>query len=391
VTALSALLIGFIEPTSRAAAARELAYRLRCERLFVLLRQPDTPHLASLAAMPWADELPASMLSTVSQAAPGALLVSETTVVAGLADDAVLLVTGCCLRPRRIAAVVPALTLAVAVIRCRQAADASARHCSELRDELERVREISQRASTAKDEFLATLSHELRTPLNAMLGWTQLLRMSLDDSVVREHAITVIERSARIQAQIVSDLLDVSRAITGQLPVVLEPVDLVDIVGRSLDAVRPSARARRVTIDVDLAPIAGVVRGDSVRLRQVVWNLLSNALKFTPSGGHITVRLHQTRTDVAFEVSDTGIGIAPDLIPYVFDRFKQGDSSVTRRYGGLGLGLAIVRHLVELHGGSVAVTSGGTDHGATFTVCLPLQPADDPANGGPREPPLTHP
>jgi signal transduction histidine kinase/CheY-like chemotaxis protein len=221
-----------------------------------------------------------------------------------------------------------------------------------------------------KDEFLSTLSHELRTPLNAILGWTQLLRAGpLDEEV--GHAMEVIERNARAQAKLVEDLLDVSRVTTGKLRVNLRPLNLAGVVGAAVDAVRPTAEERQLAIDFAVLAEDDLVAGDADRLQQVVWNLLSNAVKFTPAGGRIEVRLDRTPQGLRLRVCDTGRGISPQFLPYVFDRFRQADSSSTRTHGGLGIGLTIVRHIVELHGGTVSAESGGEGQGATFIVTLP--------------------
>jgi PAS domain S-box-containing protein len=228
----------------------------------------------------------------------------------------------------------------------------------------------AQDANRLKDEFLATVSHELRTPLTAILGWLHLLRTGRPAQVAR--AIDTIERNALAQARIVDDVLDVSRIITGKLRLEIEPVNLADVLRSAVDTVRPAAEAKEIALITTLHPAAAETAGDSARLQQIAWNLLSNAIKFTPHGGRIEVRLEREGSDARVRVSDTGQGIRPDFLPHVFERFRQGDSSSTRTHGGLGLGLAIVRHLVELHGGSVTAESGGEGCGATFTITLPL-------------------
>ena len=233
-------------------------------------------------------------------------------------------------------------------------------------------------ASRLKDDFLNTLSHELRTPLNAMLGWIQMLRLYRDDESIRERAIDVIERNARTQAQLVADLLDISRLITGKLRLRLARVDLRDIVVAGCESVRPSADAKGLHLTIETADVPGVVYGDADRLHQILWNLLSNAAKFTPPGGDVSVRLSPHDDYAEILVSDTGIGIRPEFLPHVFERFRQSDSTSTRAHGGLGLGLAIVRHLVERHGGSVIATSEGEGRGATFGVRLPMRSFTDP-------------
>ncbi|HEX8551167.1 MAG TPA: PAS domain S-box protein [Abditibacteriaceae bacterium] len=229
-----------------------------------------------------------------------------------------------------------------------------------------------QEASRLKDEFLATMSHELRTPMTAILGWANLLnKRSLDDDGT-SHALEAIERNARSQVRLIEDLLDVSRIITGKLRLDVRPVTLSAVVEAAADALRPTAETKGIRLQVLLDPQAGPVSGDPERLQQVVWNLLSNALKFTPKGGRVQLRLERINSHVEITVSDTGQGISAEFLPYVFDRFRQADATNTRTFGGLGLGLAIVRQLVELHGGSVQVASPGEGQGATFTVSLPI-------------------
>jgi PAS domain S-box-containing protein len=234
------------------------------------------------------------------------------------------------------------------------------------------ARRAAERANRAKDEFLATLSHELRTPLTPILGWTVMLRSGTLDQAGMRRGLEVIERNVRAQTQLIEDLLDVSRIVTGKLRVEARPIELVPVVEAGLDAARPSAEAKAIHLEVRLERIAAMVLGDPDRLQQVVWNLASNAVKFTPKGGRVEVRLVRVDSHVELTVKDNGKGISAEFLPYVFDRFRQADSTSTRKYGGLGLGLAIVRHLVELHGGTVHAESPGPDQGATFTVRLPL-------------------
>jgi signal transduction histidine kinase len=225
-------------------------------------------------------------------------------------------------------------------------------------------------ANRLKDEFLATVSHELRTPLTAMLAWIHLLRNGRPEQVAR--AVDTIERSAHAQARIIEDVLDVSRIITGKLRLELEHVNLADIVHAAVETVLPGAQAKELDLVTVLDDREAKVDGDPTRLQQVVWNLLANAIKFTPKGGRIEVRLERGTSNVYLRVSDTGQGIRADFLPHVFERFRQADSAPTRASGGLGLGLALVRHLVELHGGQVSAESEGEGSGATFTVTLPL-------------------
>jgi PAS domain S-box-containing protein len=230
----------------------------------------------------------------------------------------------------------------------------------------------AERASEVKDEFLATLSHELRTPLNAILGWVRLLEKRPSDSALAAEAIEVIARNARAQADLIADLLDMNRIISGKIRLEVEDVRLSEVVEAAIDSVRPAAESKQVGLHAVLSPLADHVRGDASRLQQVMWNVLSNAVKFTPKGGRIHVMLMKSESYAEIVVSDTGSGIDPRFLPHVFDRFRQGDASTTREHGGLGLGLAIVKQLVELHGGTVRADSGGVDQGATFTITLPL-------------------
>ncbi|XWK90952.1 MAG: PAS domain S-box protein [Phormidium sp.] len=233
------------------------------------------------------------------------------------------------------------------------------------------AREQAEAANRIKDEFLAVLSHELRSPLNPILGWSKLLRTRKFDQAATDRALEVIERNAKLQTQLIEDLLDVSRILRGKLSLNIHPVNLVATIDAALETVRLSAEAKSIQIEKNYEPNVGKVLGDFGRLQQVIWNLLSNAVKFTPSGGKIEIYLKQINSHVEIKVKDTGKGIQPDFLPFVFDYFRQADSSITRNFGGLGLGLAIVRHLVELHGGTVGAESLGEGLGATFIVSLP--------------------
>lgn len=243
----------------------------------------------------------------------------------------------------------------------------------------ERVaRAEAEAANHIKDEFLAMLSHELRTPLNPILGWVSLLRSRPFDEATRARALETIERNAKVQAELIEDLLDVSRILRGKLQLNIQSVALSSVVQAALETVQLSAQAKAIALHTEFDPAVGTVAGDPSRLQQIVWNLLSNAIKFTPKDGTVTVSLRQDSAYAVIEVADTGQGISPDFLPHVFERFRQADSSSTRAFGGLGLGLAIVRYLTEQHGGEVAVTSPGVGQGATFTVRLPLQAAKRP-------------
>ncbi|HEX3854906.1 MAG TPA: ATP-binding protein [Polyangiaceae bacterium] len=244
-------------------------------------------------------------------------------------------------------------------------AERSARASAEL------ARGEAEASSRAKDEFLATVSHELRTPLNAMLGWSQLLtNNSLSDDKLA-HALEVIQRNVLAQSRLVEDLLDVSRIISGQMRLEVQPVDAVRVVSAAIESAKPAIGAKQIELEVSLDPNAGQVLGDANRVQQVIWNLLSNATKFTPPGGKISVQVRRVNSSVEITVSDTGQGMEPEFLPFVFDRFRQADGSFARRHGGLGLGLSIARHLVELHGGTITVDSTGVGRGSRFEVRLP--------------------
>ena len=230
----------------------------------------------------------------------------------------------------------------------------------------------AEHANRLKDEFLATISHELRTPLNAILGWANLLRAGKLDREMAARALETIERNGKSQAKLIEDLLDISRIITGKLRLNVQPVEMTSVIEAALGVIRPAADAKEIRLQVILDPHAGPVSGDPERLQQVVWNLLSNAIKFTPKDGRVQVRLERQDSHVTLTVSDNGKGISPEFLPFVFDRFRQAEAGFTRAHGGLGLGLSIVRHLVEQHGGSVAADSDGEGRGATFTIHLPL-------------------
>jgi signal transduction histidine kinase len=244
----------------------------------------------------------------------------------------------------------------------------------------QRARVEAEVANRTKDEFLATLSHELRTPLNAVLGWAVTLRTTKLDEASTARALEAIERNARAQTQLIEDLLDISRIVNGKLRLAPRVVNLAAVVEGALDAVRPSAQARNLALVTRLEAGGVGVYGDPDRLQQVVCNLLGNAIKFSALDGRVEITLACTGSQAEITVTDHGQGIAPDVLPFVFDRFRQADSASTRAQGGLGLGLALVRTLTELHGGSVAAESAGEGHGATFRVRLPrLDPASTPS------------
>jgi CheY-like chemotaxis protein len=232
----------------------------------------------------------------------------------------------------------------------------------------------AQEAGRLKEEFLATVSHELRTPLNAILGWSRLLRAGQLAEADAVKALDTIERNARVQVELIDDLLDVSRIISGKLRLDVRPVDPNAFIEAAIESVTPAAEAKGVRLQKIMDTCLVSVPGDPTRLQQVVWNLLSNAIKFTPRGGRVQVRMERVNSHLEIVVADSGQGIDPGFLPHVFDRFRQADQATTRHHGGLGLGLAIVRHLVELHGGSVKAESPGGEQGSTFTVLLPVVP-----------------
>ena len=255
-----------------------------------------------------------------------------------------------------------------ALLRARAAEDM-------LRETLEReksAREAADSANRAKDEFLATLSHELRSPLGTILTWATLLKNSDLPAPKRKRALEAIERNARIQLKLIEDLLDVSRIVSGKMRLDLAMIDPASVVDAALDSVRPAASAKQIALERSIEPQVGPVMADATRFQQVLWNLISNAVKFTPRGGKVTISMSRDGGFVEIDVTDTGRGIAPEFLPHIFERFRQVDASTTRSAGGLGLGLAIVRHLVELHGGTVVAESKGIDQGATFRVRLPM-------------------
>jgi PAS domain S-box-containing protein len=231
----------------------------------------------------------------------------------------------------------------------------------------------AERANRSKEEFVTLISHELRSPLNAILGWTRILRRGRCDEQILDRGLEVIERSARMQSQLVEDLMDTARAVSGKLKLEVRPTDLAEVIEKAEEVVRPAAEAKGISLDIHLSRNVGQITGDTDRLQQVVWNLLSNAIKFTKEGGRVEVSLERVDPYVQITVRDTGQGITPEFLPYVFDRYRQADVSGGRRAGGLGLGLTLVRQLVEMHGGSVAVESEGEGKGATFIVKLPVR------------------
>jgi signal transduction histidine kinase/ActR/RegA family two-component response regulator len=275
--------------------------------------------------------------------------------------------------------------------RLYDAARRSAKEREELLARERSARASAERMSELKDEFLANLSHELRTPLNAILGWSQMLRHGKRSESDLAKGLETIERNARAQTQLVEDLLDMSRILSGKVRLDVQTCEPTGFIEAALDSVRPAASAKGIRLETLLDSTAGPVSGDPGRLQQVMWNLLSNAIKFTPRGGKVQVLLERINSHIEISVADTGMGIESDFIPFVFDRFRQADASTTRRHGGLGIGLSIVKHLVELHGGNVRVQSPGADRGATFTVQLPVIVVHRSTHKEPRSHPTSSP
>ncbi|HVX85412.1 MAG TPA: hybrid sensor histidine kinase/response regulator [Phycisphaerae bacterium] len=256
-----------------------------------------------------------------------------------------------------------------------------------IRDQMRQIAEAraeAERLSRIKDEFLATLSHELRTPLNAIFGWTQLLKQGQGDARMVAEGVAAIDRNVRVQTQLIEDLLDVSRIISGKLHLKRQMVEAATVVAAAMESVKPAADAKRIGLEARLDAQPAPLMGDAARLQQVLWNLLSNAIKFTPEGGAVTVSTQRAGDMLRMVVTDTGEGISPDFLPHMFERFSQADASSTRKHGGLGLGLSIVKSLVEMHGGTVGVLSTGRGEGTAFTVELPLHV---PEAGAPRAAP----
>jgi signal transduction histidine kinase len=271
---------------------------------------------------------------------------------------------------------VAALTRAIQLRQLRRRLDEQQseleRHAVDLERTVEARTHELREANRIKDEFLAVMSHELRTPLNSILGWTQLVRTGSLDESTSDRALQTIERNTKLLGKMIEDLLDVSRIMTGKLLLDVRPIELGPVIEAALEAVRPAADAKGIRLESWLNPSVGTVSGDPNRLQQVVWNLLSNAMKFTPRNGRVDVSLERDGLNARITVADTGEGIDQEFLPYVFDRFRQADSTFARKHGGLGIGLAIVRNLVEMHGGSVKADTGGKGRGSTFTVSFPL-------------------
>jgi signal transduction histidine kinase/ActR/RegA family two-component response regulator len=267
--------------------------------------------------------------------------------------------------------------IAIDNARLYEQATRSAEERARLLEAERRARAESERVNLMKDEFLATLSHELRTPLSSVVGWVDVLLSRTSETSDARRGLEAISRNARAQAKLIEDLLDMNGIVSGKIRLDVQPIELTSIVDSALDSIRPSAEAKSILVRKTIDPNAAPVFGDRNRLQQVVWNLLTNAVKFTPKGGKIDILVERVNSHVEITVHDTGMGISPEFLPHVFERFRQADSSTTRKYGGLGLGLSIVKQLVELHGGSVKAESAGEGKGATFIVDLPVRAVRD--------------
>ena len=283
---------------------------------------------------------------------------------------------------RIISGIAAQAAIAIDNARLYEATQQAAEERKQLLDSEREARAEAERNSQMKDEFLATLSHELRTPLTAILGWSQVLRRGTRDEADLHRGLQTIERNARAQAQLIEDLLDMSSIASGKVRLELLPLSPSAIATAAIDTVRPAAEARRISLITEFDSAAGMVSGDASRLQQIIWNLLTNAIKFTPEGGTVTVAVRREDSQVAIDVRDTGAGIAADFIGHVFERFRQADATTTRKHGGLGLGLAIAKHLVEQHGGTIAAHSDGPGLGSCFTVRLPRRAGKNDAAPG---------
>ena len=390
------------EPVSRAAAARGIAPFLGADDLIVFVRDHQIGRSLPALGFPQTLREGPSWRTLVDAAiahgtAGGTITTADgervPALAAGADDGTVVVLVGVSGPERDLDIVRRVLPLAGAFFRvevsarraetaaalARQSATESEELATKLditRADLQRALAVAETATRARDEFLATVSHELRTPLTSIIGWLQLVRDETRPEILAE-AHDTIDRNARAQSRLIEDILDFSRINAGKLRLDVRPLDLVDVIGAAVEVVRPAADAKGLRLDVVLDPSGGFISGDPDRLQQVVWNLLSNAVKFTPRGGRVQVRLECVNSHIEVTVSDTGQGIPADFLPFVFDRFSQAESGSTRGHGGLGLGLGIVKNLVELHGGSVQALSPGSGQGATFCVRLPLMVARD--------------
>lgn len=394
-----ALLIGLTDPDHRREAALAMAHHLGAGDLIIFIVDHEVNTLLPAPGFPQTLPSGLSWRTLLSECAKLGQHTAEVpypdaetkTVAAAIAaeDGSVLALLGGQPRldeAREICSLLPLLSAAFqnekaallagthATVARESAAQAklSAQIVAKTRADLEHALRETEAANRSKDEFLAMLSHELRTPLNAILGWTTLLRNRKLDKEATEHAVDTIHRNARSQARLIEDLLDLSRIVSGKLRLEAKPIELSSVIDAAIDTARPAAEAKEIRLQAVLDSGCCLILGDPERLQQVVWNLLANAVKFTPKQGRVQLQLQRVNSHVEMTISDTGPGIDEALLPFIFDRFRQGDSTSTRKHGGLGLGLAIVRNLVELHGGTVEAGNRAEGAGAVFTVRLPI-------------------
>jgi signal transduction histidine kinase/CheY-like chemotaxis protein len=407
------LLVALGAPENRVQTARDLAKSLGARDLILFVKDEEIGVLMPAPGFPptlrngrkWRDFIDVAVRRGRHDdrfpMAPGEEPVDVRALSAS--DGSVLTLIGGTPRLPEAEGMVQLLPLLTRSLRAEQAVIAAtgraeaARHAaaqahslgqklSETRKELQQALGAAEGAARAKDEFLAVVSHELRTPLNGILGWAQLMAMGALDDAAKVRALSAIERNAKSQARLIEDILDLSRVTSGRVRLNVSQVDLASVVDAALDVVRPAAEAKSIRLQPVIDTSVPTISGDPDRLQQVLWNLLSNAVTYSNSGARVYLRLRRLESQVELSVSDTGQGIKPEFLPYVFDRFRQADNSATRKHSGLGLGLAITRHLVEMHGGTISAESAGEGQGSTFTVCLPLSAVqrDAHALGPPR-------
>jgi signal transduction histidine kinase len=353
---------GYEPEIERVETAEAMGAALASGRWDVVLSDFSMPHFDAVAALRLLQQTGLDLPFIIVSGSVG-----EETAVAAMkagAHDYVM--------KDNLARLVPAVEREMREAEVRRERRAAEEERDRLLKSEQEARAAAEAASRLKDEFLATVSHELKTPLTAIIGWTHLMRSGRMDGEAVGRALEIVERNARTQAQLVADLLDVSGIVSGKLRLDMRPVALEPVVRAAVEAMRPAADAKGILFREVLDPGVGPVSADPDRLQQIIWNLVSNAIKFTPGGGSVEVRVGRAGADAEIAVSDTGAGIRPEFLPRVFDRFTQADSSTTRAFGGLGLGLSIARHLAELHGGAVTAESRGEGRGATFRVRLPL-------------------
>lgn len=354
---------GFDAEIVRVDTREEFSAEIECGGIDLILADYNLPSFDGLAALEIARAKYADIPFIIISGALGEETAIET--LKSGATDYIL--------KHRLERLVPAARRALREAEDREARKRAERERQELLEREQEARRKAEEASRLKDEFLATVSHELRTPLNAILGWATMLRSGQLNEENTVQAVEIIERNARAQVQLVEDLLDVSRIISGKLRLETDFIDFKQIVENAIEAVQPAAEAKLIKIESDFQSINNKIFGDANRLQQVIWNLLTNAVKFTPSGGNIKIALSNENECLEFKVTDTGEGISPEFLPFVFDRFRQADGATTRIHSGLGLGLSIVKHLIEMHGGEVSAKSEGVGRGSTFSFCLPQQ------------------